>query len=357
MLAAALARLAASEDVTFAVGCVMTLTGAVMTLGGDAANPVGSTGVEPGTELTGHGVLNTHMRRDLRAGLCCCGWAVRTPGSGGVVATAHGYGSMVTASPHKRGGHDGGAPPPEPPHRVRLPVNIHYWDNVSLLHWPFPPDDIARHLPEETTVLTFDEMAWVTVTPFFIRVRPPGVPWVPRPCAFPETNLRTYVAGPDGRQGLWFLRMEVSALWFVAVLRALGLPYFRHRMSVDIDEERAVYRSWPRMLSSGGGHHIVVCLGEDLDPVQGGPWDRFVTARWGAFHRRGPLLLYTPVEHGPWPLRAAEVPVCSVDALFRDAGLPAPAGPPVAHFSPGVRVKVGVPQLVGRATTRGGNSY
>src|SRR5690348_3722028 len=74
----------------------------------------------------------------------------------------------------------------------------------------------------------------------------------------------------------------------------------------------------------GGGHHIVVSPGDELHPVQGGPWDRFVTARWGAFHRRGPLPLYTPVEHRPWPLRAAQVLVCSVDAVFRDAGLPAP---------------------------------
>ena len=235
---------------------------------------------------------------------------------------------------------------------MRLPTNIHHWDNISLLHWPFAPEDIARLVPEQMVVLTYEGMAWLSVTPFFIRVRLPGLPWVPRPCAFPETNLRTYVAGPGGRQGLWFPRMEVSALWFVAALRALGLPYFRQRMSVDIDSARAVYRSWPRRPSSGGGHHIVVCPGEDLRPVEGGPWDRFVTARWGAFHRRGPLLLYTPVEHDPWHLRAAEVPVCSVDALFRAAGLPAPTGPPVAHFSPGVRVKVGGPRVVGRTTAR-----
>lgn len=233
---------------------------------------------------------------------------------------------------------------------MRLPVNIHYWDNISLLHWPFAPDDIARLVPEETTVLTYGGTAWVSVTPFLIRVRPPGVPWVPPPGAFPETNLRTYVAGPDGRQGLWFLRMEVTALWFVAALRTVGLPYFRQRMSVDIDDGGAVYTSQPHQQSSEGGHHIAVRPSHGLRPVEGGPWDRFVTARWGAFHRRGPLLLYTPVEHEPWHLQNAEAPVCSVDALFRDAGLPAPEGPPVVHFSPGVRVKVGVPRLVGLAT-------
>jgi uncharacterized protein YqjF (DUF2071 family) len=230
---------------------------------------------------------------------------------------------------------------------VRLPVNIHHWDGISLLHWPFAPADIAPLVPEQTAVLTFDGMAWVSLTPFFIRVRPPFAPAVPPGWAFPETNVRTYVAGPGGRQGLWFLRMEVSALWFVLTLRAFGLPYFRQRMSVDVGEHRATYRSRPWASSTGGGHRVVVRPGAELRPAGGGPWDRFVTARWGAFHRRGPLLLYTPVEHGTWPLHAAEVEECTVDALFRDAGLPAPAGPPVAHFSPGVRVKVGVPHVVG----------
>jgi uncharacterized protein YqjF (DUF2071 family) len=228
-------------------------------------------------------------------------------------------------------------------------VNIHQWDRISFLHWPVPPAVLAPLLPDETQVLTHDGAAWVTATPFFIRVRPPGSPVVPPRWAFPETNLRTYVTGPGGRQGLWFLRMEVTALWFVVSLRALGLPYVRQQMSVESAEGSLVYDSRPSRPSgpsAGGGHHIVVQPKQDLRPPEGGPWERFVTARWGAFHRVGGRLLYTPVEHEPWRLRAAEVPACSVDSLFRAAGLPTPADPPVAQFSPGVRVRVGVPRVV-----------
>jgi len=241
---------------------------------------------------------------------------------------------------------DSAPPPPEAPHRVRLAVNVHDWDHIAFLHWPFRPADIAHLVPDGTALLTFDEMAWVTITPFFIRVRPPGAPVVPPRWAFPETNLRTYVAGRDGRQGLWFLHMEVSAAWFVATLRPLGLPYLRRHMSVDVAGDQVVYRSQPSSASPSGGHHIVVVPGPALSPPEGGPWERFVTARWGAFHRVSGRLLYTPVEHEPWRLQAARVPVCSVDALFRDAGLPAPAGPPVAHFSRGVKVRVGVPKPI-----------
>lgn len=249
------------------------------------------------------------------------------------------------------GSREGGPPPAEAPHRVRVPVNIHRWDGISFLHWGFDPADVAALVPDELTVLTADGRAWVGMTPFFIRVRPPGVPVVPPGWAFPETNLRTYVAGPDGREGLWFLRMEVTAAWFVATLRALGLPYFRQRMSVEGDAGEGIrYRSAPRDSSGEGGHDVTVLPGERLDPPEGGPRDRFLTARWGAYHRRASVLLHTPVEHPPWVLHRAEVGACQVDDLFRAAGLPAPVGLPVAHWSPGVTVKVGVPRLVAPST-------
>lgn len=241
---------------------------------------------------------------------------------------------------------DGGAPPAAAPHPVRVPVNIHHWKNISFLHWAFEPRDIAPLLPDELTLLTYKSAAWVGVTPFCIQVRPPGVRLVPPRWAFPETNVRTYVSGPDGREGLWFIRMEAAALWFVATLRAVGLPYFRQRMSVAVGGGQIAYASKARWPTSTGGHDIVVRPGQQLDPPEGGPRDRFLSARWGAYHRRAGMLLYTPVEHQPWPLYKADVPRCEVDALFQDAGLPVPAGAAVAHFSPGVTVKVGRPRLV-----------
>jgi uncharacterized protein YqjF (DUF2071 family) len=131
-------------------------------------------------------------------------------------------------------------------------------------------------------------------TPFFIRVRPPGVPFVRPGWAFPETNVRTYVRTPERGAGIWFLRMEVSALWFVATLRAVGLPYFWQRMAVDAADGTISYTSRPGPAGGGGGHDIVVRPGTPLEPPTGGAFDRFVVARWGAYHRRGGQLLYTP---------------------------------------------------------------
>ena len=69
--------------------------------------------------------------------------------------------------------------------------------------------------------------------PFVMVVKPPRfgvIPWI---STFPETNVRTYVVGPDGRPDVWFLRMNVTALWFVITLRAIGLPYVHHTMTVE----------------------------------------------------------------------------------------------------------------------------
>lgn len=234
-----------------------------------------------------------------------------------------------------------GAPPSATaPHRVVVPVNIHRWERISFLHWSVDPEVLCSSIPAAVTPLTYGGKAWVGVTPFHIEVRPFAVPVVPPWCAFPETNLRTYVAGPDGREGLWFLHQEVTAAWFVTVLRAAGLPYVRREMSVSRTADGAV------VYESRGSHHIVVRPGDRLEPVEGGPRERFLTARWRAYHRLGPVLLQTPVQHPSWTLHAAAVEHCDVAGLFRSAGLPEPTGPPVAHYSPGLRVKVGCPRIV-----------
>ena len=239
-------------------------------------------------------------------------------------------------------------PPVRAPHRVRVPVNVHHWGSISFLHWRLDPDDVSALLPAGLDVLTYDGAAWVSLTPFRMRARPPGLPVVPPGWAFAETNLRTYVTGPDGRQGLWFHRMEAGALWFTIALRSVGLPYVWQRMSVETDGERVRYSSRPhRVNDHGGGHDIEGRVGAALQPPEGGALERFLLPRWGAYHRRGPWLLHTPVEHAPWRLHELHLDTVEVDDAFRAAGLPQPEGPPVAHFSPGVTVKIGFPQRVG----------
>lgn len=52
--------------------------------------------------------------------------------------------------------------------------------------------------------------------------------------------------------------------------------------------------------------------------------------------------MWADVDHAPWPLHRAEVVDCD-DSLVTAAGLPAPAGEPLALWSPGVEVRIGRP--------------
>jgi uncharacterized protein YqjF (DUF2071 family) len=76
------------------------------------------------------------------------------------------------------------------------------WSWLTFLHWSYPPEVLQRLLPSSLRVHDFDGRAWVGVTPFVLGdLRTPVAPAPPWFSRFPETNVRTYVVGPDGRTG------------------------------------------------------------------------------------------------------------------------------------------------------------
>ena len=77
------------------------------------------------------------------------------------------------------------------------------WRRLTFLHWPYDPDLIRRFIPAGLELDTFDNAAWVGLVPFEIYDLP-GIPH------FPETNLRTYVIGPDGSRAVWFFSLEAA---------------------------------------------------------------------------------------------------------------------------------------------------
>jgi uncharacterized protein YqjF (DUF2071 family) len=155
---------------------------------------------------------------------------------------------------------------------------------------------------------------------------------------FPETNLRTYVLGPDGRQGLWFLSIDVASAAMAAVTRALsGAPYHLADLSITGEGTHWCYAGTRR----GGGptYRLRVHIGHPLVP---GARDIWLTSRWRAYTRHLGGLLVTPVHHEPWPLAEATVEELTQD-LTDSVGLPPPEDAPVVHYSSGVRqVRLGV---------------
>lgn len=242
--------------------------------------------------------------------------------------------------------------PPAP--TVTTAVMSHRWRQMSFLHWRYPVDAVQPLLPDGLVVHTFDGGAWIGMLPFLMDdVRPPRAPSLPWLSRFPETNLRTYVRGPDGGSGIWFFSLDAARLPAVAAARlSLGLPYCWSDMSLHADDDAMVYRGRRRLPGPPGvGYEVRMRFGAAYAEEQLGPLDHFLTARYRLYSRVRGRLVAVDVQHPPWPLRRAELVELRQD-LTRAAGLPTPRGAPLLHASSGVQVRIGVPHLAGARSSQ-----
>lgn len=252
---------------------------------------------------------------------------------------------------------------------VRVVTNRQDWRDLTFLHWRYPAATVQRLLPPGLEVQVLDGSAWVAVTPFrMARVRPPGLPAVPGWSWFPELNVRTYVRGPDGRDGVWFFALECDRRAVILALRALGLPYVRALGQVapvdgaaGDDVSGSAYRyAFARRRSGIGAAEEAAGVAREgaafralvrvAGPVEGAsrtPWLDAVTGRWNAWSCRGGLLLRTPVAHEAWPLWHATAEG-ELERPLVSAGLPFPEGRPRVHWSCGVHSVIGLPRAVPR---------
>lgn len=218
-----------------------------------------------------------------------------------------------------------------PEERVRVPLLHQRWRQTLFLHWRYPVEAVAPLLPDELKPDVFDGSAWVSLTPFLVEgARPPLVPPLPGVSRFPETNLRTYAAGPAGVDGLWFLTLEAESVPSVVASRvAEALPY--RLADMEVEEERGEVRYTSRRRSDPDiGHCIRVHPGAAItEPTA---IDHWLTGRWRAWVRIAGRLGTVPVQHQEWPLHQVEVVDCE-ESLLAAHGLPRPAEPPLAHWS------------------------
>ncbi|HTF06847.1 MAG TPA: DUF2071 domain-containing protein [Asanoa sp.] len=221
---------------------------------------------------------------------------------------------------------------------VERPVMFQTWRDLTFLHWRYPAPVVQALLPAGLTVETHDGDAWVGLIPFVMAgIRAPFVPALPWLSRFPETNVRTYVRGPDGRSGIWFFSLDADRLAPVVVARTTYmLPYHWSRMSVGIDGPVHTYRS-RRQLDRDRRCDATVEVGQPIDEPT--PRDLFLTARFRLYSVRRTTIVAADAQHGPWPLRHGRLK--SLDQnLVEAAGLPTPVGEPLVHASAGVLVRV-----------------
>nr|WP_106410237.1 MULTISPECIES: DUF2071 domain-containing protein [Pseudofrankia] len=245
------------------------------------------------------------------------------------------------------------------PFTVERPIMRQRWERLTFLHWPYPTDAVQRLLPAGLAAETCDGAAWVSLVPFFMQVRTGrrdlAAPWV---SFFPETNVRTYVRDEQGRPGIWFFSLDAARWGAVAVARTTyRLPYFWSSMRL-VEEAgpgaggagsagggTTTYtcrRRWPG--PRGAASRVVVRPGRRIPDAELSARDHFLTARFRLFSpvRSGPPRS-ARAWHRPWPLHRVDL-LDLDDGLVTAAGLPAPSGPPLAHYSPGVDVRIGRPE-------------
>ena len=223
--------------------------------------------------------------------------------------------------------------------RVERPVTYQRWGWLTFLHWRFDPAVIERRLPHGFTADTFDGAAWISMTPFCMNFRLAGLPAIPGIRRFPETNVRTYVRGPDGQDGIWFFSLEASSLPLVVGARALyGVPYVWADMTVEVGET-VRYRS-RRRLGPPAGHDITVRPGA---PCEGTDLDHWLSGRWRGWTRVAGRPCSVPAEHPPWFLQEATV-VDFDESLLAAAGFDRPAEPALVRYSPGTDARLGMPR-------------
>ena len=201
------------------------------------------------------------------------------------------------------------------------------WRDLAFLHWPVAAERVRHLVPEGLEVQEFAGSSWVGVVPFRmtgVTLRPlPDVPWL---SAFPELNVRLYVAR-DGKPGVWFLSLDAAnpvAVW--AARRFFHLPYFLASMSL-VEREGAEFRASYRPTSDGYR-------------AAPGSLERWLTERYCLYATRPDGSLWrNDVHHAPWPLQSAEV-VIQTNGMLSLHGLGVAGPPALAHFARRVDVVV-----------------
>lgn len=238
--------------------------------------------------------------------------------------------------------------PPVPAEPVTRDVMRMWWEQLCFMHFPYEPAEVQSLLPEGLTAEPWiDGKVYVGLIPFLMRVGFPGGRPMPKWAGvFCETNVRTYVTGPDGTPGVYFCSLEASRLPATATARlTYGLPYFWAEMSLASSGSIWTYessRKWPG--PKGASHRSSARAGDAIALDDVSPFEHYLTSRWGLYSTWRNRLLYAPVDHGRWPLQRAEVLELD-DELITAAGLSAPTSDPIVHWTTGTEVKIGLPRL------------
>src|SRR5215472_16305268 len=140
------------------------------------------------------------------------------------------------------------------------------WRDLAFLHWPVDTGAAARLMPPGARPDLLHGVSYAGLIAFRMHdVGVPGLPALPYLGSFPETNVRLYSVGPDGRRGVVFCSLDAARLLPVLTGQAaVRLPYRWSRMAIRRRGDVISYacrRCWPR---PGARLQMVIRVGEPV---------------------------------------------------------------------------------------------
>jgi len=216
------------------------------------------------------------------------------------------------------------------------------WNNVLFLHWPVPESTIRPLIPAELEIDTFDNSAWIGITPFHLSgLRLYPMPPIPGLSEFDEINVRTYVHH-RGRPGLFFLSLGASKLIPALSARVFyQLPYYA--ADIEFTNSGGSYRfQSKRTLSPATIFEASWQRGVRLRAPDTESLAFFLIERYCFFTEFAGTLTMTRAYHSPWILEQAVLQSYE-STMLTAAGLPEPTVAPLTHFSEGVSVQMWPP--------------
>jgi uncharacterized protein len=212
------------------------------------------------------------------------------------------------------------------------PIMYQYWGKLLFLHWPLPAESLRPLIPDPLTIDTFDDVAWIGVTPFTMwGVRPAFLPPIPFLSESHELNVRTYVH-LDGVPGIWFFSLDASnPIAALGARLAFHLPYFHARMSLKRRNRTLRFASRRnRSHAAPAGFEAVWAVGERLAQSEPGSLEFFLTERFALYTARKDALYRARIFHRPWPLHEAQL-LSFRSTMLESQGLPSSGDAPLLH--------------------------
>ena len=219
------------------------------------------------------------------------------------------------------------------------------WNDLLFLHYPVAPETLRPLVPELLTLDTYQQRAWVTVTPFWINhLRPPGVPSLPWLSHFSEINVRTYVTYKR-KPGVYFFSLDASSLPSIWAARMFyRLPYWRASMKVKgrgspkLDYfSRREHGPKPAELRCSYGP------ASEMFHARPGSIEHFLTERYCLYAFSRKRLYRGEIHHLPWDLQSATFEV-EQNTMAHTAGIEIPPQPELVYFARELKVLFWAPE-------------